>query len=506
MRKIPFKAGGALTDGYAYIERQADRDALAHLRAMDYLLVIEPRQQGKTSLINHLMRLSTPDNVAFAYVDVTTPDHSTAANWYQSLCPRILRQLRNFIPHNQWPPIPQSGAEWRDFLSNVALFANDANRYVVIALDEIGALTFPGATAFFSVLRDVYNSRQAEPELKHLTFWLVGAFHPRDLIKDDKISPFNIAQRIRLPDFTLAQVHELMSKGEWSDDQATALAERIYTFTDGQPYLTQLLCTYLRAEAVPADVDASVERLRREDENHLPPLLERLTVDRKLREYVAKIQTGARIKFYPRENRRQAQLELLGILKADDQGYCTIRNHIYESALVNTNVFDTSEFSVMPSPSAAKKKRTTRPSIFISYSHKDEKEKDHLLSQLGVLQNAGLIDLWSDDRIVAGANWESEIGQVIARARVAILLISANFLTSDFILNKQIPTLLQRHERERLTVFPVIAKACAWRTVDWLTKMNIRPKNGRPVWGDGGRHVNEDLAIIAEEVATIIRA
>lgn len=332
-----FQVGGALTDDHAaiYIERQADRDALIHLRAMDYLLVIEPRQQGKTSLINHLMRHPTLDDMAFVYLDVTTPDRSTEATWYQTLCPRILRQLRGLIPRDQWPPVPQYSAGWRDLLCDVAMFATDARKRVVIALDEIGAVTFPGATEFFSVLRDVYNSRQAEAELRQLTFLLAGAFHPRDLIKDDRISPFNIAQRVRLEDFTMAQVRELVGKGSWTNEQATLLAERIHYWTDGQPYLTQLLCSYLGSDATSADVDASIERLRREDENHLPPLLARLDTDDKLREYIERILAGERIKFYPRENRRQAQLELLGIIKADEEGCCSIRNHIYEQSVIS---------------------------------------------------------------------------------------------------------------------------------------------------------------------------
>ncbi|MCI0559789.1 MAG: AAA-like domain-containing protein [Nitrososphaera sp.] len=349
MRLSLFKAGGALTEEHAaiYIERQADHEVLTHLQAMDYLLVIEPRQQGKTSLVNHLIRHPVLDNIAFAYIDVATPDRSTEESWYHSLCSRILRQLRSFIPRDRWPDIPQNSAGWRDFLSDVALCAIEANRRVVIALDEIGAVSFPEATAFFSVLRDIYNSRQAETEFKQITFWLVGAFHPRDLIKDDKISPFNIAQRVRLPDFTLTQVRKLVSKGNWSDEQVAVLAEHIHYWTDGQPYLTQLLCTFLGPEAKPADVKAGIERLRREDENHLPPMLERLNSDQKLRDYVAKIQAGERIKFFPRENRRQAQLELLGILKADKQGYCTIRNRIYELVLEDTSSATTASIPQM---------------------------------------------------------------------------------------------------------------------------------------------------------------
>jgi len=332
--RYPFQAGGALlADSLVYVERKADHEALAHLRNMAYLLVIEPRQQGKTSLTNHLMCHPALGDVAFAYVDVTTPDRSSEATWYQTLCRRILRQLRGFIPRNQWPAIPQNSAGWREFLCDVAMLATDAHRRVVIALDEIGAVTFPGATEFFSVLRDVYNSRQAETEFKQLTFLLAGAFHPRDLIQDDKISPFNIAQCVRLADFTLAQVRELVGNGNWRDEQATALAERIHYWTDGQPYLTQLLCSYLEADATPTDVAASVERLRREDENHLPPMLERLNRDEKLRRYVERILAGERVKFYPRENRRQAQLELLGVIKGGTEGFCIVRNRIYERVL-----------------------------------------------------------------------------------------------------------------------------------------------------------------------------
>ncbi|MEW5958142.1 MAG: response regulator [Chloroflexota bacterium] len=147
----------------------------------------------------------------------------------------------------------------------------------------------------------------------------------------------------------------------------------------------------------------------------------------------------------------------------------------------------------------------TRPIVFISYSHQDEVEKNQLLSHLGVLEKAGLIDPWSDDRIGAGQDWQQAIERTMAQAQVAILLITVNFLTSDFILHKEAPALLKRCETAGLIVFPVIAKDCAWRMIDWLATMNVRPKNGRPVWGDGGSHVDEDLAAIAEEVAEIIK-
>jgi hypothetical protein len=146
----------------------------------------------------------------------------------------------------------------------------------------------------------------------------------------------------------------------------------------------------------------------------------------------------------------------------------------------------------------------SRPSVFISYSHKDEKEKNELLVYLGVLRGAGLVDLWSDDRIGAGSDWEHKINEAMVDAKVAILLISANFLTSEFILSKEVPALLAHRQSKGLTIFPIIAKQCPWKKIDWLTKMNVRPKNGLPVWGDAGSHVDEDLTAIAYEVADIV--
>lgn len=76
------------------------------------------------------------------------------------------------------------------------------------------------------------------------------------------------------------------------------------------------------------------------------------------------------------------------------------------------------------------------PSVFISYSHKDEAWKDRLVTHLGVLQSQGLLDLWDDRRIGAGQDWHQEIEQAMAAASVAVLLVSADFLTSQFILGE----------------------------------------------------------------------
>jgi hypothetical protein len=78
-------------------------------------------------------------------------------------------------------------------------------------------------------------------------------------------------------------------------------------------------------------------------------MLERLNRDERLRRYVDQILTGEHIKFYPREHRRQAQLELMGVVKADAESFCIIRNRVYERVL--TGVTEPTARSSTPQPS-----------------------------------------------------------------------------------------------------------------------------------------------------------
>jgi hypothetical protein len=90
----------------------------------------------------------------------------------------------------------------------------------------------------------------------------------------------------------------------------------------------------------------------------------------------------------------------------------------------------------------------TPPSIFISYSHKDEKWKDRLLTHLRVLESQHLVSIWEDRQIAGGDEWLSAISRALEVAKIAIFLVSAHSLTSDFILRTEITRLLERREPE----------------------------------------------------------
>jgi tetratricopeptide (TPR) repeat protein len=145
------------------------------------------------------------------------------------------------------------------------------------------------------------------------------------------------------------------------------------------------------------------------------------------------------------------------------------------------------------------------PTVFISYSHKDEVWKDRLVQQLAVLENQGLLATWDDRRIKAGDEWHKEIEQGMQAAKVAVFLVSVHSLTSRFILDTEIPHLLERRERDGMVVFPVVCGDCLWEEVPWLAKLQARPRDGRPLASFGGNRINAELKKIAKEILEIAR-
>jgi TIR domain len=121
------------------------------------------------------------------------------------------------------------------------------------------------------------------------------------------------------------------------------------------------------------------------------------------------------------------------------------------------------------------------PTVFVSYSHKDERWKNLLVGHFGVLAKQGLSKLWDDRQFKAGDDWYMEIQQAMDAASVAVFLVSSHSLTSEFILREEIRRLLERKEKERMRIFPVIVAPCDWEAIPWLSRMQLRPLDGRPL-------------------------
>ncbi|HEY0553913.1 MAG TPA: tetratricopeptide repeat protein [Thermoanaerobaculia bacterium] len=146
----------------------------------------------------------------------------------------------------------------------------------------------------------------------------------------------------------------------------------------------------------------------------------------------------------------------------------------------------------------------TAPSVFISYSHRDEVWKDRLLTHLRISEKEGLLELWDDRRISAGTEWRPEIEKAIDAADIGILLISADFLVSEFIRGQEIPRMLERRSKNGMRLFPVMVRSCDWQIVPWLAPIQIRPTGARPLADFRGDRRDSEMAAIAREVRGIL--
>ncbi len=102
--------------------------------------------------------------------------------------------------------------------------------------------------------------------------------------------------------------------------------------------------------------------------------------------------------------------------------------------------------------------------LFYSYAHADETLRDELDKHLKLLQRQGIITAWHDRDITAGTEWATEIDQNLNTADIILLLISANFLASDYCYDTELTRALDRHTKGEARIIPIILKPCDWES------------------------------------------
>lgn len=132
-----------------------------------------------------------------------------------------------------------------------------------------------------------------------------------------------------------------------------------------------------------------------------------------------------------------------------------------------------------PPPVTRRKPKT----VFISYSHVDNGVMERLLVHLKPLERENVIDAWTDTRIHAGADWQDAIAEALEAAAAAILLVSADFLASDFIVDNELPPLLESAAQEGTLVVPVIIKPCRYVRDPALRRLQAINDPARPLAG-----------------------
>lgn len=119
---------------------------------------------------------------------------------------------------------------------------------------------------------------------------------------------------------------------------------------------------------------------------------------------------------------------------------------------------------------------------FIAYSHTDREIHKSLLNHLRPLSRIGLIDSWSDREIKPGEEWHKEISTKLNAADIIILLISVDFINSEYCYASEMTRAMERHEEKSAVVIPVIARQCLWRQSPF-GKLQALPEGARAIVG-----------------------
>ena len=117
--------------------------------------------------------------------------------------------------------------------------------------------------------------------------------------------------------------------------------------------------------------------------------------------------------------------------------------------------------------------------LFYSYAHEDEELRDRLETHLSTLKRQKVISGWHDRGLVAGEEWGGEINEHLRTADIILLLVSADFLASDYCYDVELKLAMERHEAGGARVIPVILRPCDWSGAPF-GKLQALPKNARP--------------------------
>ena len=139
--------------------------------------------------------------------------------------------------------------------------------------------------------------------------------------------------------------------------------------------------------------------------------------------------------------------------------------------------------------------------IFVSYSHEDEDVWTKLRNHLASMERDGLIEIWFDRKLLPGQSFDHEIKKNIADADIVLLLVSSNFISSDYCHNIEMRSAMELHKAGNLWVVPIILSSCDWRNSPFGNLLAV-PKDGKPIssWND----LNDALFDSVEQLKRVI--
>ena len=337
-------------DNYVVARTDELADFIDRLEKGRYIVLFAPRQTGKTTffrraLETHRTKDYVPIQLNFeGYVD------SDAATFYGSLCREICKEIKRFFQKRGENPSDKlnkflASAQITEPISMREFFEElgdllEKQRLIVI-IDEFDGIPQLAVRGFLHSLRQIYLSGRTR--CPH-SIGIVGVKSIMQLNYDRSISPFNIQDEFKLPNFTLEQVRELL--GQYTDEVGQPFApeviESIQKQTAGQPVLVNRLAQILTEELdIPKGEPITMlhfskahAQLLREQHTNIDHLITNIRRDRRFEALLMKIASYDEGVDFNLDNDIISELATYGVIAEGNDGMCEIVNPIYQYRII----------------------------------------------------------------------------------------------------------------------------------------------------------------------------
>lgn len=340
-------------DNYVVARKDELSDFVKRIERGRYIVLFAPRQTGKTSFFRNAIDVLENQESAYFPIQLNFEGYvdSDADAFYRSLCEEICKQIKDVFQNRQKDPPDRlsrflESSEITEHISMRRFFEDlgsllEAQRFVMI-IDEFDGIPQDAIRGFLHSLRHIYLSgRRRCPH----SVGIVGVKSITQLNYDRSVSPFNIQDEFKLPNFTLEQVEELFS--QYTDEVGQRVTSEtiaaIHKQTAGQPVLVNRFAQILTEEMdiqknEPITLEHFSEahvQLLREGHTNIDHLIANIHKDRRFEALLMKIASydeGVRFSLY---NEHINELATYGVIAEGADGMCEIINPIYHYCIMD---------------------------------------------------------------------------------------------------------------------------------------------------------------------------
>jgi len=316
-----------------YATRNFETDLVREIQAGKWVLLLGPRQHGKTSAFLRLRKTLLEHATTAALIDLQKSppfeSYQELVSWFSN---QVASALDNAVEIDETKDLATA--------LNQALPAGSAP--VVILVDEASNIANDSwRNSFYGQLRAISSERataKAGEIAKRLRFVFTGTFRPERLVAEAN-SPFNICERIDTTDLSNEDVVRLVADANL--ENAREIGQTIYDEVGGQPYLNQrLIYSALNSDDRIEGIKREIAKLREGDSEHIKNLFARVIRDDGLSSIVSEVVANGKVA-HEAGNEDQRYLIVLGILRRE-KGWLYFRNNLYAQVACHSPNFSKS--------------------------------------------------------------------------------------------------------------------------------------------------------------------